>query len=277
MNDEEQKNLWQALKCLWQEQKPSSQPALTGDEQIAAMRKKMTKMHRGLITTDFLGLAIYGVVIVTFTICFFTTRYFAARIGSLIIIGGDLFALWKIIQRRRSIPQPIADAPVMEWLKYDLATVHQHAEESRTLLLWYLLPFLIGMNVSTWGMKVDLLTVKIPMTVLVVLIAGVTYWLNQRVWRNQWLPMQQELEALLNSDQPVLPPEPPKKNIMTRTILIGIVLILLGAIVFVRGRDAKTEAIAYPDSVSQMLENIGVKHNFPALIAAVTVHGTIVV
>ena len=73
----------------------------------------------------------------------------------------------------------------MEWLKYDLAKVRQHAEDSRTVLRWYLLPFLIGMNVSTWGMKVDLLTVKIPMTVLVALIAGVTYWLNQRVWRNQ--------------------------------------------------------------------------------------------
>src|ERR1700720_4048502 len=37
----------------------------------------------------------------------------------LIIIGGDLFASWKLIQRRRSTPQPIADAPVIEWLKYD--------------------------------------------------------------------------------------------------------------------------------------------------------------
>ena len=30
MNDEEQKNLWQGLKSLWQEQKPSGEPALTG-------------------------------------------------------------------------------------------------------------------------------------------------------------------------------------------------------------------------------------------------------
>ncbi|PYK60642.1 MAG: hypothetical protein DME21_11180 [Verrucomicrobia bacterium] len=277
MNDEEQKNLWQGLKCLWQEQKPSSDPALTADEQIAAMRKKMAKMHEGLNKTDFWGSALYAVVTVPFIIYIFTTPYFVTRIGYLIIIGGMLFASWKSIRRRRSIPQPIADAPVMEWLKYDLAKVRQHAEDSRTLLWWYLLPFLIGMNVSTWGMKVDLLTVKIPMTVLVVLIAGVTYWLNQRVWRNQWLPMQQELEALLNSDQPVLPPEPPKKNIMTKTILIGIVLISLGAIVFVRAREPKTPAIEYADPVSQMLETIREKHNFPALAAAVVVDGKIVV
>ena len=62
-----------------------------------------------------------------------------------------------------------------------------------------------------------------------------------------------------------------------KTILIGIVLILLGAIVFVHGRDTKTPAIEYSDPVSQMLESIREKHNFPALAAAVVVDGKIVV
>ena len=201
MNDQEPKDPWQALKCAWQEYKPSSDPTLTADEQIAAVRKKMAKMHQGLNKTDLWGAALYAVVTIPFVIYIFTTPNLVVRIGYLIIIGGMLFASWKSTRRRRSIPQPIADAPVMEWLKYDLAKVRQHAEDSRTLLWWYLLPFLIGMNVSTWGMRVDLMTVKIPMTVLVALIAGVTYWLNRRVWRKQWLPMQQELEALLRVEE----------------------------------------------------------------------------
>lgn len=276
MNEQEPKDLWQGLKCLWQEQKPLGGPALTADEQLAAMRKKMAKLHQRLNTTDFMGLAGYAVVLVVFTIYFFTTPYFVTRIGTLILIGGDLFAAWKTIQRRRSTSQPIADAPVMEWLKYDLAKVHQHAEESRTVLWWYLLPFLIGTNVFLWGMRVSF-SIKIGPSVLMALIAAVTYWLNQRVRRKQWLPLQQELEALLNSGQPVLQPEPPKKNIMTKTILIGIVLVSLGAIVFVRGRDAKTPAIEYADPVSTMLENIREKHNLPALAAAVVVNGKIIV
>jgi CubicO group peptidase (beta-lactamase class C family) len=64
---------------------------------------------------------------------------------------------------------------------------------------------------------------------------------------------------------------------MTKTILIGIVLISLGAIMFVRGRDTETPAIEYSDPVSEMLEDIREKHNFPALAAAVVVDGTIVV
>jgi CubicO group peptidase (beta-lactamase class C family) len=277
MNDQEPKDRWQGLKCLWQEQKPSGGPALTAEEQIAVMRKKMAKVHRGLNKTDFWGAALFAVVTVPFIIYIFKTPYLVTRIGYLIIIGGMLFASWKSIRRRRSIPQPIADAPVMEWLTFDLAKVRQHAEDSRTLLWWYLLPFLVGTNVSTWGMKVDLLTVKIPVTVLVALIAGGTYWLNQRVWRKQWLPMQRELEALLNLDQPASPPQPTKKNFMTKTILIGIVLITLGAIVFVCARDSKAPAIEYANPVSQMLETIRVKHNFPALAAAVVVDGKIVV
>jgi len=56
-------------------------------------------------------------------IYFFTTPHFVARIGALILIGGDLFASWKIIQNRRSTPQPIADAPVMEWLNQQRKTL----------------------------------------------------------------------------------------------------------------------------------------------------------
>ncbi len=65
--------------------------------------------------------------------------------------------------------------------------------------------------------------------------------------------------------------------ILLGAILIGIGLILLGAIVFVRGRDTKTPAIEYSDPISQMLENIREKHNLPALAAAVVVDGKIVV
>jgi CubicO group peptidase (beta-lactamase class C family) len=90
------------------------------------------------------------------------------------------------------------------------------------------------------------------------------------------------VEAFAPANHPVrkylslLRPEPTKKNIMTKTILIGIVLISLGAMVFVRGRDAKPSAIAYSDPVSQMLENIREKHNLPALAAAVVVDGKVV-
>lgn len=66
-----------------------------------------------------------------------------------------------------------------------------------------------------------------------------------------------------------------KKNLMTKIILIGILLITLGAIVFVRGDDPKTPALQYSDAISQRLETIREKHNVPALAVVVTKDGKI--
>ena len=67
-----------------------------------------------------------------------------------------------------------------------------------------------------------------------------------------------------------------KKNIMIKMILVGIVLGLLGAMMFVRGKDAKAPEVEYSDPVAKMLESIREKHNLPALAAAVVVDGKVV-
>jgi CubicO group peptidase (beta-lactamase class C family) len=91
------------------------------------------------------------------------------------------------------------------------------------------------------------------------------------------------VEAFAPANHPIrkylalLKPEPSKKNIIMRTILVGIVLLSLGALVFVRGSDTKTPAIEYSDPVSRMLENIREKHSLPALAAAVVVDGKVIV
>jgi CubicO group peptidase (beta-lactamase class C family) len=107
--------------------------------------------------------------------------------------------------------------------------------------------------------------------------------------RMHWTPLERhsELKAAVEKFAPanhpmrkflsLLRPESSRKNIMTKTILIGIVLISLGAIVFVHGSDPKPPAIEYSDPISQLLESIRVKHSFPALAAAVVVDGKIVV
>ena len=107
--------------------------------------------------------------------------------------------------------------------------------------------------------------------------------------RMHWTPLERHadvkaaVEKFAPANHPLrehlslLQTESSKKNIMTKTILICIVLISLGAIVFVRGSGTKTPTIEYADPVSQTLETIRVKHNLPALAAAVVVDGKIVV
>lgn len=107
--------------------------------------------------------------------------------------------------------------------------------------------------------------------------------------RMHWTPLERHsdvkaaVEKFAPANHPIrqylsqLRTERPKKNIMTKTILIGIVLISLGAIVFMRASNSKTPAIEYSDPISQMLETIREQHDLPALAAAVVVDGKIVV
>ncbi|HMP83386.1 MAG TPA: serine hydrolase domain-containing protein [Verrucomicrobiota bacterium] len=106
--------------------------------------------------------------------------------------------------------------------------------------------------------------------------------------RMHWTPLERhsDLKAAVENFSPANHPirqylsllrsKPSKKSIMTKVILIGIVLITLGAIVFVQGRNSVTPTVEYSDPVSQALETIRVKHKLPALAAAVVVDGKVV-
>ena len=74
---------------------------------------------------------------------------------------------------------------------------------------------------------------------------------------------------------PLLRPESNKKTIMKKIILIVVVLATLGAMVFVRAKEAKAPAIAYTDPASQALEAIRKKHGVPALAVIATKDGKI--
>ena len=74
---------------------------------------------------------------------------------------------------------------------------------------------------------------------------------------------------------PLLKTKTSKKKLMTKIILIGIVVISLGAIMFVRAKETKAPAMARSDSVSPILEASRTKHNLPALAVVVVKDGQI--
>jgi hypothetical protein len=194
MNDQE-------LKNLWQQQKLEPAPALPDVAQISRMREKTATFQRQLKARDFRELAACVVIVVVFAIYFFTTPHLVSRIGDLIVIAGAVFIGWKLIHTRRSVQQPLADAPVKEWLHSELAQVQRQAELLRTIAWWYLLPLYVGVNVSTWGIPTVSLAARISFSVGTGLLYLGIYWLNQWARRRQFLPLEQELEALLRAEE----------------------------------------------------------------------------
>src|SRR5262245_41107511 len=195
MNDQE-------LKDLWRKQKMGAAPPSDARTQVDAMRKKMAQLHGTLKARDLRELVVAALVVIIFTVYLFKFPYPLTRVGSLIVIGGALFAAWKMIEGRRRVPQPDAGVPVAHWLKQERDRVHHEAELLRTVLWWYILPLCLGPVVFFWGLPHVTLTSKIGYAGVTALMGAVIYWMNQWARRKQLLPVKDELEALLQQESP---------------------------------------------------------------------------
>lgn len=192
MNDEE-------LKALWSRQTQEAEPAVHGGVQVDALRDKLAELQRSLKLRDIRELVVAAVLVVVFGIYLFTIPYPVTRLGSLIVIGGLVIASWKMIQSRRKAPRSDAAMPVALWLKQERERMHHEAELLRTVLWWYILPILFGVNVFYWGFPHRSFGEKVLYTVMTVLLGAGIYWLNQYARRKELLPVKDELENMLKS------------------------------------------------------------------------------
>jgi len=234
MNDQE-------LKDLWQKQKLDAAPPVDARAQIETMRTKMSELHATLNARNVGELAACAFVIIVFSVYFFIFRYPLARIGDLIVIGGCLLASWKFIETRRRAPRPDAAAPMAHWLKQERERVHHEAELLRTVLWWYILPIGLGTNVFFWGLPNLPLAADIGFTGVATLMYVWIYRRNQTARRKKLLPVQDELEALLQQESQTgtagehPPAASPQKRNRSNTVwivlafLIALVAVLAGA------------------------------------------------
>lgn len=268
MNDDE-------IKKLWQLESADAPPALPNEQQLAAIKKRTASFGRTIFWRD-----ARESIVAIFLIGYFGWAYFrlassTSRIGCILLILSCLLICWYPIWRKRRAARIAPDAPMLETLRCELRKVDVQIDLLRSIAWWYLLPLGVGVIIYNLGIAGSL-GAWISYAIFVIALFAFIYWQNQRAVRKTLLPLKREIESLLNFDESVPLPEPPKKKFMTKTMLLGIVLLSLGAIVFVRGKNAQTPAIEYSDPVSQMLETIREKHNFPALAAAFVVDGKIV-
>jgi len=195
LNDEE-------LKDLWRKQKTDAAPPIDARVQLDAMRTRIATLHGVLSARNFGELVAAAMVAIVFIAYLFLFPHPIMRIGSLIIIAGAVLASCRLLGSARRSPRPDAAAPVTVWLKQERERVHREAELLRTILWWYILPFWLGTSVFFWGM------VSLPIALRVVCIGLNTllnvwiYRLNQAARLKQLLPVQDDLDALLQGEAP---------------------------------------------------------------------------
>lgn len=246
MNDQE-------LKDLWRRQKLEAASPVDPRTQIEAMRKKMSQLRRALHARNFRELAVCALVIIIFSVYFVIIPYPVTRIGDLIVIGGALFIAWKLLECRKRAPRPDAGAPVAHWLKHERDRVHHEAELLRTVHWWYLLPIWLGANVFYWGFPNRPFAERIAYTAVTALAFAGIYWLNQAARRKQLLPVEAELEALLQKESQAGKAEehPSAASAQTRNRFTAAAIVLVvsfaGLIVWNSQRNALPRAPGFDD------------------------------
>lgn len=203
---------FEELKHLFQCQKFESTAKLSPSAQMELMRKRMKSMHRLAPWVEVMEIVVgVGTILFVAWLSLFHLKIvpLVSRIGFLIlIVSFGLFDIWKPIRARRMPPEPPADAPVTQYLRYVLEKLRVRAELKRSELLQELLLFWLGAILLAWGLDTGLLS-RIFLAAFVMgtgVIICVIHWkVKQFKRRITDQPLIEELESLLKSNNPTEP------------------------------------------------------------------------
>ena len=191
MNDDELKKLWQ--------QQPLRDPAPSAADLTSAMQNKTSRLRKCLDGRDLRELLACAFVIIFFGYSYFTVyREPMSRFGVWIVIGGAVFIAGKLVYARWTSPPAPPGSTVVESLQAELNSVRTQSRLLGSVLWWYILPGFIGVNIATWGLRVDPFT-KILGTLFFIAINAGIYWLNQQAVSKQLRPLESQLLSLLHS------------------------------------------------------------------------------
>ena len=265
-----------ALKELWRAQRIEPAPPLPDPAQLAAMKARLESLDRTVFWRDVRENIAALFVAVVFGVYLFIFPSVLARIGSSIVILSSLFVMAYPIWRKRRVAKAPPDASLMESLQAELRKVEVEIALLRSVHWWYILPGAVGVLLFVAGLHRSL-SWTVLFALIIVALDLFIYWINQVACDKRLVPLKRELESLLSVDEAVFPPEVPRKNNMTKMTILILGVLLAGSVAYLIAKRAKIPALVeYSDPTSRMLEEIRVKHKFPALAAAVVVNGKVV-
>jgi hypothetical protein len=199
MNDEELKSVWDRLTGCGGEGKIGALANVPPGKQMELMRTKLKALDRDLWRRQAVVAGSVTLCIPVFAWFFLKTPLLVERIGDGIVMASLALILWRVLRAGRGRAQPPADAPFMEWLRHDLGKVRSECELWGTALWWYVLPPWIGIIVSCWGLG-DLSS-RIGYSALMTGVYVFVWKMIQSSVRKHWLPLKEELDLLLQSEQ----------------------------------------------------------------------------
>lgn len=189
------------LKKLWQEQNFSSSPTLPDEKQVAAMRRKMKDFDKTIRGRDIGEVGACLFVIAVFGFDFLLGKNSSlTQAGCVVLVLSCVFIAWNLIWSKQRLPKVEPNAPVLETVKVELRKVETQIRLLKSVMWWYLLPIIIGLELYFLGLHRPLRANLIVLACSLI-VGAVIYWLNQFAAKHSLLPLKQELESLLRSHE----------------------------------------------------------------------------
>ena len=157
---------------------------IAGAPPLEEVRKGAGKFYRYVKRRNMVEYAACVFVVVTFTWYIFTLPHVLQRVGSALIVLATLYVAWQLHRRASAVaPEQAGTMPLMLFAR---AQMVRQRDALRSILWWYILPFVPGMVVMISGSMLHKAAEGTPpgmfdavaSVVMITVFAGV-WWINQ--------------------------------------------------------------------------------------------------
>jgi amino acid transporter len=173
MNHDPVKQAWQASV------------EIAGAPPLEEVRKGADKFYRYIKWRNIVEYVACVVAVVVFTIYFFTMPHILHKIGSALLVAASIYAPWQLHRRASAVaPETAGAMPIYDFLRGQLV---RQRDALKTILGWYVLPFVPGMVlfIAGNGLDPEVEAAGPPIWVRWAAIAGIfsvfgfVWWINQ--------------------------------------------------------------------------------------------------
>ncbi|HEY4414272.1 MAG TPA: serine hydrolase domain-containing protein [Verrucomicrobiae bacterium] len=262
-----------ALKQLWQSQKFNAPSALTDAEQIARARRGVKQLEHTIFWRDIREVAVGLVGMLWFGSELFHSHSVMSLLGCWILILSFIFISATLLFNQRRVPAADPAAPMEDFIRCDLRKAEVQIRLLRSVLWWYLLPIMVGVNLFFAGSGLDLFS-DLSYLFLTVGLSVFLWWVNLWAVKQTLLPLKVELESLLGQPPDVTITKPKlMKKLLLLILFTGICAVpLLWATTVTNSLPVTDRKLSDEE---QIFEGFRKQHQLPALAVVVVKDGKI--
>lgn len=187
------------LKKVWKREQKKPKWDYSRSELLMLINNKMISFEKDVKSRDRLEIIACLLVGISFSVMFFLTNSMWQQIGSAIIVGSAGFIWYKLRSSRKRTAEKESgpDKPLSDYLKAELTFVSFQKQLLDNIMWWYILPITTGILFFAVGFHLHWIY-KLSYMVLVVVIGGIIWKINQNAVAERFDPLISEIQNSLH-------------------------------------------------------------------------------